>query len=117
MTLDNRITELIAIGASVAANCQSCVEHHLAKAAEHGIEQNELAQAVEIGRRVRKGAAAKVDQSADRLLRKDSSAANSETSDRSPAGEGACCASAFRGAAAGWSGGFPFSGCHGEAKS
>jgi AhpD family alkylhydroperoxidase len=56
MTFDNRTTELIAIGASVAARCQSCLEHHLAKAAEYGIEQSEVLQALEIGRTVRKGA-------------------------------------------------------------
>ena len=62
MTLDIRITELIAVGASVAANCQACVTYHLAKALESGVEQDEIAKAVEIGRMVRKGAAAKVDQ-------------------------------------------------------
>jgi AhpD family alkylhydroperoxidase len=138
MTFDNRTTELIAIGASVAASCQSCVEYHLAKAAECGIEQNELAQAVEIGRMVRKGAAANVDRAVDRLLHTDASAANAATGDRRPAGEAACCGSAFKSAAAGepggaptsfatrcapfasmavgWSGELPFRGCQSEAK-
>jgi AhpD family alkylhydroperoxidase len=93
MTFDTRTTELIAIGASVAANCQSCAEYHLAKAAEYGIEQNELMQAVEVGRMVRKGAAANVDRAVDRLLRLD--AANAATRDRPGAGEAACCGSAF----------------------
>ena len=138
MTFDNRTTELIAIGASVAANCQSCVEYHLAKAAEYGIEQNELAQAAEIGRMVRKGAAANVDRAVDRLLHKDASATNAATGDHPSAGESACCGSAFKSAAAGepggappsfaagcapftsmaawWSGEFPFRGCQSEAK-
>jgi AhpD family alkylhydroperoxidase len=137
MTFDNRTTELIAIGASVAANCQSCVEYHLAKAAEYGIEQSELVQASEIGRMVRKGAAANVDRAVDRL-HKDASAANSATGDRPPGDEAACCGSAFKSAAAGepggaptsfatrcapfasmaagWSGEFPFRGCQSEAK-
>jgi AhpD family alkylhydroperoxidase len=105
MTFDNRTTELIAIGASVAANCPSCVEYHLAGAAEYGIEQNELVQAVEIGRMVRKGAAGNVDRVVDRLLRKDASATNAATGDRAPAGETACCSSAFKRAAAGEPGG------------
>ena len=138
MTFDNRTTELIAIGASVAANCQSCVEYHLGKAAEYGIEQDELAQAVEIGRMVRTGAAANVDRAVDRVLHKDASATNSAVGDRPPAGEAACCGSAFKSAAdgepggaptsfatrcapfasmaAGWSGAFPFRGCQSEAK-
>ncbi len=138
MTFDNRTTELIAIGASVAANCQSCVEYHLAKATEYGIDQNELAQAVEIGRMVRKGAAANGDRAVDRLLHRDASTANSATTDRPPAGDAACCGSDFTSAAAGepvnvspsfanrcapfasmaadWSRGFPFRGCEGEPK-
>ena len=138
MTFDNRTTELIAIGASVAANCQSCVEYHLAKAAEYGIEQNELAQAVEIGRRVRQGAAANADRAVDRLLHKDASAANAATGDRPPGTKAACCGSPFTSAAAGepggaptffatrcapfasmaagWSGEFPFRGCPSEAE-
>jgi AhpD family alkylhydroperoxidase len=138
MTFDNRTTELIAIGASVAANCQSCVEYHLAKAAEYGIDPNQLAQAAEIGRMVRKGAAANVDRAVDRLLHKDRPAANSATGDRSPADQAACCGSASKSAAAGepggvptsfankcapfmsmaagWSGGFPFRGFQSEAK-
>jgi AhpD family alkylhydroperoxidase len=138
MTFDNRTTALIAIGASVAANCQSCAESHLAQAAEYGIEQNEVAQAVEIGRMVRRGAAASVDRAVDRLLHKDASATNSATGDRPSAGESACCGSAFTSAAAGepggaptsfatrcapfasmaagWSGEFPFRGCQNEAK-
>ena len=123
MTFDNRTTELIAIGASVAANCQSCVEYHLGKAAEYGIEQNELAQAVEIGRMARKGAAANVDRAVDRLLHKDASTGNAATGDRPPAGEAACCPTSFAAKcppfasmAAGWSGEFPFPACQGEAK-
>ncbi len=68
MKFDNRITELIAVGASVAANCQSCVQYHVGKAAEYGIDQGEIAQAVEIGRMVRKGAAAKMDKLVESLL-------------------------------------------------
>lgn len=62
MKFDTRMTELTAVGASVAANCQACVTYHIAKALESGVEQDEIAQAVEVGRMVRKGAAAKVDQ-------------------------------------------------------
>jgi AhpD family alkylhydroperoxidase len=62
MKFDTRMTELIAVGASVAANCQACVTYHIAKALESGVEQDEIAQAVEVGRMVRKGAAAKADQ-------------------------------------------------------
>ena len=32
MKLDTRIRELIAVGASVTANCQSCLQYHADKA-------------------------------------------------------------------------------------
>jgi AhpD family alkylhydroperoxidase len=62
MKLDERIRELIAIGASVGANCKACVEYHLGKGREAGAEGDELAEAVDVGRMVRKGAAAQVDK-------------------------------------------------------
>ena len=93
MTFDNRITELIALGASVAANCQSCVAYHGRKAVESGIDPDEVAQAIEIGRGVRKGAAANVDQVTDGLLQKDASGASGTASPGAPARHAACCGS------------------------
>ena len=61
MKLDNRIGELIAVGASVTANCQPCLQYHVRKALESGADQQEIADAVRIGRLVRKGAASKMD--------------------------------------------------------
>ena len=61
MQLDARTASLIAVGASVTANCQSCLEISTARAAKHGAEPPEIANAVEIGRKVRAGAAAKLD--------------------------------------------------------
>jgi AhpD family alkylhydroperoxidase len=62
MTLDERTAMLIAVGASIAANCQPCLEINVARAQEHGIDPREIADAVEVGRMVRKGAAAKMDR-------------------------------------------------------
>ena len=60
--LDNRTTELIALGASVAANCGPCLQYHITKALEAGISEQEIKEAIEVGRTVRKGAALKMDQ-------------------------------------------------------
>ncbi len=68
MKLDNRIKELIAIGASVTANCQPCLQYHLRKALENGVDEQEIAEAVEIGKMVRKGAASKMDKLALSLM-------------------------------------------------
>ena len=60
--MDNRIKELIAIGASITANCQPCLEYHVTKARENAAEEDEIKQAIAIGKIVRKGAAGKMDQ-------------------------------------------------------
>lgn len=62
MMFDKRIIELISLGAAVSANCQPCLQYHIDKALEAGITEEELREAIEVGRTVRKGAAAKMDQ-------------------------------------------------------
>ena len=61
MTLDGRTKELIAIGASVTANCQSCLEYHVGKSREQGIGTQDIDDAITIGKMVRRGAAATLD--------------------------------------------------------
>ncbi len=67
MTFDERLTELIALGAATAANCAACLEHHVDKAREIGLPAEEVEAAVEVGRRVRQGAAGALDRMAARL--------------------------------------------------
>jgi AhpD family alkylhydroperoxidase len=65
--LDDRIKELIAIGASVSANCHPCVKHHTAKAREMKIDEAEIQQAINVGKMVRKGAAGQMDKLLEEL--------------------------------------------------
>ena len=65
---DEKLTELVAIGASVAANCHPCVKYHVAKAAEVGVSKEDIAEAVSVGKMVRKGAAGKIDELTSELL-------------------------------------------------
>jgi AhpD family alkylhydroperoxidase len=67
MKLDDRITELVAIGASVTANCLSCLEYHVGKATENGVAAEEIADAIDVGKMVRKGAAGKMDKLVESL--------------------------------------------------
>jgi AhpD family alkylhydroperoxidase len=60
--LDEKTKELVAVGASITANCQPCLEYHTAKAREFGAATEEIMTAVEIGKLVRRGAAAKMDR-------------------------------------------------------
>ena len=68
MSLDKRILELIAVGASVAANCQPCLQYNVDKAREFGADPQEIAEAIEVGKRVRQGAATKLDKLALSLI-------------------------------------------------
>jgi AhpD family alkylhydroperoxidase len=67
MTLDARLTELIALGAATAANCAACLEHHVSRAREVGLPADEIEAALDVGRRVREGAASALDRVAARL--------------------------------------------------
>ena len=65
--LDAGIKELIAIGASVSANCHPCTKHHTAKARELKIDEAEIKQAIDVGKMVRKGAAGQMDELIEEL--------------------------------------------------
>jgi len=66
--MDARTKELIAVGASVTANCVPCLKYHFTQAREAGATIDEISQAVLIGQMVRRGAARKWDGEADTLL-------------------------------------------------
>jgi len=66
--LDANIKELIAIGASVSANCHPCMKYHTAKARELKIDEAEIQQAIDVGKMVRKGATGEMDKLLEELL-------------------------------------------------
>ena len=62
MQLDHLTLALIAVGASVSANCQPCLECNINTARQCGADAQQIAAAIEIGQRVRRGAAGKMDK-------------------------------------------------------
>lgn len=66
--MDNRIKELVAIGASITANCQPCLKFHIGKAREYGVDDKEIADAIDVGKMVIKGAAGKMDKFTETIL-------------------------------------------------
>ena len=54
--------ELIAVGASITANCQPCLSFHIGKAKEYGVTEQEIEEAITVAKMVRKGAMSKMDQ-------------------------------------------------------
>ena len=66
--MDERIKELIAIGASVTANCQPCLVYHVDKARQNGACDDEIAAAIKVGKMVRKGYSHKMDEHIDEVF-------------------------------------------------
>ena len=66
--MDERVKELVAIGASAAVNCHPCLEHHLAECDRLSIDRQEVNAAVEVGMMVNRGAAAKTKNRVQTLL-------------------------------------------------
>ena len=60
--------ELVAMGASAAANCHPCMDYHLAKCDELGIDRDDVAAAVTVGLMVNRGAENAIRKKARELL-------------------------------------------------
>ena len=86
MELDNRIKELVAVGASITANCQPCLQYHIGEAQKSGAEEQDIKEAIEVGKKVRRGAASKMDKFAATLIQPGAPAASSSS-------EGSGCSS------------------------
>jgi len=81
MNLDNQMKALISIGASIGANCQPCLQYHVAHAKEIGISEQEIQVAIRVGQMVRKGAANKMDQYVAVLMKNTSTCSQPEGND------------------------------------
>ena len=64
---DEKTKELIAIGASITANCHPCIKYHVGKAREMNIAEDDIQQAIDVGKMVRKGAGGQMDELLDEL--------------------------------------------------
>jgi AhpD family alkylhydroperoxidase len=69
MKLNIHIRELIAVGTAIGANCHNCLQYHVTKAREQNVPDDEIAEAIEVGKAVRKGAQGSMDKLANELLR------------------------------------------------
>lgn len=66
--MDIRIKELIAIGASVTANCHPCFKYHVNKAQESGADEEEITEAIAVAKMVRKSAESQMEQLVSTVL-------------------------------------------------
>ena len=65
--MEDKVKLLIAVGASVTANCQACLKTAVTQAESVGVEKKEILEALAIGRLVRKGAIGKMDNFTSKL--------------------------------------------------
>ena len=86
--MDEKTKEMIAIGTSVGAHCQPCLEYHVNKAREVGLTDDEIREAITVGHRVEKGAMSAMRQFSCAIL--DTNAAAQA--------DGRCCGPAERAA-------------------
>ena len=89
MAISEQVRSLISIGASVGVNCQPCLQYHIAKAKEVGIEENDILEAIATGKAVRKGAAYKMDQYIQVIAGKNTT----KTAERELLASHSCCKS------------------------
>ena len=66
--MDDRMKELVAMGASAAANRHPCMDHHLAQCDRLGIDREEVAAAVAVGLMVNRGAESAIRKKSRELL-------------------------------------------------
>ncbi len=69
--MDEQTKELVAMGASAAANCHPCMEYHLAKCDKLNIPREEVRVAVKVGLMVNQGAESAIRKKAHELLGQD----------------------------------------------
>lgn len=74
--MDTKMKELIAVGASIAAHCQSCLEYHVAKAGEAGACEEEIMEAVSVGKLLNKGATAEMNRFVSNLIERNHTVLN-----------------------------------------
>lgn len=53
MKLNTKIMELIAIGASLTANCQPCIKYHLKAAKDLGVTEEEIEEVLKLAKAIK----------------------------------------------------------------
>ncbi len=79
------VAELVAIGASIASNCEPCFKHHFDQASKLGVSVEDMARAVETAQAVRENPARSMLELANRFLKRDAPKVL-------PVMESSCCA-------------------------
>ncbi len=84
--LNERERELVAIGAAIGSNCVPCIEYHLPAGRKAGLENEELAEALELANKVKNVPAEKIYAVARKLV-----SGNQVDSDKGACSDDSCC--------------------------
>lgn len=84
--LNQRESELVALGAAMGSNCSPCIEYHIPVARKAGLSDEEIGAAIDLADKVRQVTAKKTLNTAQELLGKDASASQDKAEDA-----GCCC--------------------------
>jgi len=84
------VTELVAIGAAIAANCEPCFRHHFDSAHKLGVSKEDMREAVNVALAVQAAPHRKVMETADHCLAM-TDQETAATSGTCGCGSGGCC--------------------------
>lgn len=76
--LNQQVTELIAIGSSIAGNCLPCLRYHFAEAIKLGVSIDEIQEAIKIGKMVKERPINDIYKLADDLISREKEKLNME---------------------------------------
>jgi AhpD family alkylhydroperoxidase len=92
LEITEQVRELIALGAAIAASCEPCLKYHTKKAAEVGLTEAHMREAIAVGRMVKEASAKEIYSLAEKLIpeaAKSSSCCGSTKAE--PAAATGCC--------------------------
>ncbi len=84
--LNQRESELVALGAAMGSNCSPCIEYHIPVARKAGLSDEEIGAAINLADKVRLVPAKKTLNTAQELLGEDASISQDKAEDA-----GSCC--------------------------
>jgi AhpD family alkylhydroperoxidase len=84
------VTELVAIGAAMAAGCEPCFRHHFDAARKLGVSREDMREAVQVALSVKAAPHRKVVETADRYLASPEPGAPA-SGEGCACGSGSCC--------------------------
>ncbi len=91
MTLDTKTKELVAVGSSIAANCQPCLKYHFKIAKDSGATEEEIEDAMEIARFVKSKSAVVMDEFARVILSGNKKSSGGSCQEDSSENSKVCC--------------------------